>query len=59
MHAMKVTKKIFNFYEREREKLDRWNPWAMESSSDNLRDYVLKRIGACRRYNLVQLLLQA
>jgi hypothetical protein len=49
---------ILTFDERDRERLDLWNPWAMESSGDELRDYILESFEACERYKQVQLLLQ-
>jgi len=33
----------------EREKLEIQNPWAMGSSSEMSRDYILKRLGVCGR----------
>jgi len=48
MHANGSNQKIFKFV-KEREKFDRWNPWAMGSSGGMLRDFVLEIFGVCGR----------
>jgi hypothetical protein len=59
MHTNNSNQEIFRFYEREREKLEVRNPWAMESPCGMLRDYVFKKLGVRGRYKLVQPPLQA
>jgi hypothetical protein len=59
MHAKKVTKKYLDFYEGEREKLDSLEALGYGVFRWNVEGLRLKRLGACRKYKLVQLRLQA